>query len=152
MWGLGHTICAPPPPPPMAGGGGGGGGGVQLTPIDCLGVKVHMWHGFNQADKFYWFCLHIARRALSIISYISSFLLKINDLYIGFSEYLVLPVYVKEAPFTVKKKISQGWGWGNGGGKATAVMPHGHGGGGGGKVNGQFPHPAPGGGGGGAYH
>ena len=52
-----------------------------------------------------------------------------TSIIIGFSEYLVLPVHVKEAPFTAKK-ISQGWGWGNGGGKATAVMPRGGGGGG----------------------
>ena len=49
----------------------------------------------------------------------------------------MLPVHVKEAPFTVKT-ISQGWGWGNGGGKATAVMPHGGGGGGGGGRKGHW--------------
>ena len=30
MWGLGHTICAP------------WWGKVQMTPIDCLGVKVQL--------------------------------------------------------------------------------------------------------------
>ena len=45
--------------------------------------------------------------------------------YIGFSEYLVLPVHVKEAPFTVKKNLPEV----EVGGKATAVMPHGGGGG-----------------------
>ena len=59
----------------------------------------------------------------------------------------MLPVHVKEAPFTVKKNLP-GVGVGNGGGKATAVMPHG-----GGKVTGQWTIPPPrprwGGGGGG---
>ena len=45
------------PHPPHLGRGGGyvwdticvpWWGKVQLTPIDCLGVKVNMWHGFNQ--------------------------------------------------------------------------------------------------------